>query len=262
VRCDEARRFAHLYIDGEFDERERALFEEHLADCTSCRAEVNSRIAFQKAVQKKLTPARMPAQARERVLANVQLQAQRANGRFKTAVAVAAAAAAVLGITATVLYSGFWSKPDALSRIVEESVAAHEASLPPEVEGNSESIRGYLEKQVELAENTEVDPDPPLKENERTRLIGVRLTRIGKDKALLYRYLHKGRDISVVRLPRHVKQFAHLPRPATGIQKARVLYNGAQNGHSVTLFESPGYTNAVVGDIPQPELLKLIPASL
>ena len=62
-------------------------------------------------------------------------------------------------------------------------------------------------------------------------------------------------------MPKQLKNVAAIPMPIDP-RVGNVIYNGAQDGHSVTLYDSPGYTNAVVGDITQRELIKLIPTSL
>ena len=68
MKCDDVRRFADLYIDGEFDAREAALFEHQLASCESCHQEVNALSAFQEALRQKVGPPRMPAAAKHRGL--------------------------------------------------------------------------------------------------------------------------------------------------------------------------------------------------
>lgn len=255
MNCDEIRRSAHLYVDREFDEGERALFEQHVADCPDCREEINGLMSFQQAVRHRLGRHRMPAEARSRVIARVFGQRRPERTRWKLYVSAAAAATLAIVIAASLYYDRFTPSGEEVDRLVTESIAAHEASLPSEVEGNNDEIKGYL------AQHAEGQPQPPLSENEQTRLVGVRLTRIGNSRALLYRYLHRGRDISVVQMPNRLKNAASLPRP-TDVRAAKVLYSGPKGGHSVTLYESPGYTNAVIGDIPQNDLLKLVPASL
>jgi hypothetical protein len=253
VKCGEIKRFAHAYLDGEFDSNERVLFEDHLSECDSCREDIQGLAVFGKAVRERAASPRLTGEARTRISARVHAEMSRSSRRFFL-MPSAAAAALVMALGAFFIYQG-WQAPDKLSHIVEESIAAHEASLPPEVEGSGEAIKGFLASKEEMA------PEPPLKESEKTRLLGVRLTRIGKDKALLYRYLHNGQNISVVQLPRNLPASADLPRPAVS-QEPRVVFTGARNGHAVTTFESPRFTNTVIGDISEPELLKLVPASL
>ena len=254
MKCDEVRRFADLYIDGEFDGREAALFEDHLASCESCRQEVNALIAFQEALRRKLGPARMPAGAKQRIIDEVFAGATAASRQSLALPAVVAASVALLLIGALGVYR-FWPVQDAVSRIVAESVAVHEVGLPLDFEGDVEKVKGFV------AEKADVPSAPPLVEDRNTKLMGIRFARVGNSKAIVYKYLHNGRPISVVQLPRQAAAAAYQPG-ATGTDALRVLYNGDRNGHSVTLYESPGFTNAVVGDISKPEMLKLIPTSL
>ncbi len=254
MKCEEVKRFAHAFIDGEFDAGERVLIEDHLTECEECRRDLHALAIFRKALVRKLGPPRLGAESRERITQRVRDELHRAHRRLHFTVPAAAAASLLVVLSALFLYQSLQA-PDEIAAIVDESIAAHEASLPPEIEGSNEAIQGYL------AKHEEVVPEPPLKESEATRLVGVRLTRIGKSKALLYRYLHDGRNISVVQLPRRLAPDDELPRPVPRDQ-ARVIYTGARNGHNVTTFESPGYTNTVVGDIPDTEMLKLVPASL
>lgn len=262
MKCDETRRVADFYLDAEFEERERVQVEAHLAECPDCRELFRARQAFSEALRRKLNPPRIPAEARERLAASVAA-ALRPRSIFPWGLLspVPLAAAATLLV---VLVTGgiFLLQPkgdDNLAPLVDEAIATHEASLPPEVVGSAEQIRGFLAKQGET------EAAPPLKEDGTTRLMGARLVRVGNHPAIHYRYLHRGRDVSVVQLPNRV---AHTLRkvgdalPRADVQQARVLLNEARDGHSVTLYESPGFTNTVVGDVPQNELLKLIPASL
>lgn len=253
MKCGEIKRFAHAYIDGEFEGSEKALFEQHLSECESCREDVQGLSVFGKTLRQRAAAPRLAGDARARITARVHAEMHRSSRRFFM-VPAAAAASVIMALGAFFLYQG-WQAPSELSHIVDESIAAHEAALPSEVEGSGEALKGYLASQEELA------PEPPLQESAKTRLLGVRLTRIGKDKALLYRYLHDGRNISVVQLPRTLPAGAELARPVAR-EPARVLFTGARNGHAVTTFESPRYTNTVIGDISEPELLKLVPASL
>lgn len=254
MKCDDVRRFADLYIDGEFDAREAALFEEHLASCESCHQEVNALIAFQEALRRKLGPPKMPAAARQRVIDAVFTDAPAANRWSMSLPAVVAASVAMLLVGALGVYR-FWPAPDDVSRIVAESVAVHEVGLPLDFEGDGDKVKGYVAERAELASA------PPLVEDQNTRLMGIRLARVGNSKAIVYKYLHNGRPISVVQVPRQAAEAAYQPGQP-GADALRVLYNGDRNGHSVTLYESPGFTNAVVGDIPAPEMRKLIPTSL
>lgn len=254
MRCEEIRRFAHLYIDGEFDEREKTLFNEHLSECSSCRREVAELLEFRNALREKLASQKAPLEVRNRLTSVVLAAADEYDSKSRLALSAAIVASMLLIIAASAIYLHFAQSPsDDLANIVEQSVAAHEASLPPELNGIDEKTQGFLAQQVGT------DPSPPFREDETTHLVGARLTHIGPSKAILFRYVHRGRRVSVVRLPRPL-DLASLPRADT--RRTRVIYKGARNGHSITLYERPGHTDTVVADLPAPEMLKLIPVNL
>jgi anti-sigma factor RsiW len=254
VKCDEVRRFADLFIDGEFDDRESALFEEHLAGCLECRSEVNALMAFQEAVRQKLGPAKMPSDIRERVIAQAYRQAQASSGidwlgwPMRVAAALAVVVIAGLGV-----YKLVPTQPGEVARFVEESVAEHEAALPLDVGQDTAKSEKLAAEGPDARGRT-----LPLREDDSTKLVGIRVTRIGKTKAILYRYLHKGREISVVRWPRDNKE----SEAGETAEYTRVVYEGDRDGHPVRLLESPGYSTTVVGDIPRRDLIRLIPTSL
>jgi len=262
VKCDETRRVADLYLDCEFEERERVQVEAHLAECEECRDLFRARQAFGEALRRKLTPHRVPAEARRRLTA-AAMDASRTRAffphRLLSPIPMAAAAVLLVALVTGGVFLLRPSQDEQLGKLVDEAIATHEAFLPPEIVGSAEQIRGFLARQGEA------DAAPPLKEDGATRLVGARLVRVGNVPAIHYRYLHRGRDVSVVQLPH---RFARTLRragdalPRADVQQARVLLNEARDGHSVTLYDAPGFTNTVVGDVPQNELLKLIPASL
>lgn len=262
MKCDETIRVADLYLDAEFEERERVQVEAHLAECAHCRELFRARQAFGEALRRKLTPPRTPADARERLTASLAAAVRPRTfvswGLFAP-LPMAAAATLLVALVTGGVFLFRPSQDQKLGELVDEAIATHEAFLPPEVVGSAEQIRGFLARQGET------DATPPLKEDGTTRLVGARLVRVGNLPAVHYRYLHQGRDVSVVQLPNRIARTlkrAGDALPRSDVQQARVLLNEPRAGHSVTLYESPGFTNTVVGDVPQSELLKLVPASL
>jgi anti-sigma factor RsiW len=68
IECGEFRKFIDPYIDGEFDDTERAMFDAHLAICPECRRYFDQRAWLQNAVKPVLKrPCRMPQEARGRL---------------------------------------------------------------------------------------------------------------------------------------------------------------------------------------------------
>lgn len=255
MRCDEIRRFSDLYIDGEFEEREKALFEAHLQECDKCREEVAAWFSFRRAIRQKMAeqPA-VPDDVRQRLLTSVH-KAQRAQER--TVWRRVAGAVGGLALVVSLGYMVSQTRPDSspeMESLIAESVANHEASLPPEVEGNVANILPALNRWMENP------PMPPLREDKQTHLQGVRLTRVGKKPAILYRYLHQGRSISVLQVPHPTPATMKSIRPQK-VDAPKLVYDGARDGLNVSLYETTDYTTSVVSDAPQPQI-QFAPASL
>ncbi len=246
MRCDEIRRFSDLYIDGEFEVREKALFEGHLQECESCRAEVAAWVSFRRAIRAKMAeqPA-VPDEVRERLLAGI---AKAQTTQDRSVWRRAAGAVGGLALVVTLGYMVSQSRPESppeMESLISESVANHEASLPPEVEGSMATILPVVNKWMENP------PMPPLQEDRTTRLQGARLTRVGKRPAILYRYLHQGRSLSVLQVPHAVLGSAMRPNAATA---PKLVFDGARDGVNVSLYETPNHTTSVVSDAPQPNI--------
>jgi anti-sigma factor RsiW len=97
------------YAIDALDERERELFEQHLADCPACRAEVIS-LREASAMLAETTYATPPPSVRDRVLADIGKvrplppvrQQEPVRRRFPVGLAAAAAVLAVLGAGAVI----------------------------------------------------------------------------------------------------------------------------------------------------------------
>jgi len=58
--CRELERSVDAFLDAEFDERERAEAEAHLAGCPRCRAMVEAQVRVRSAIRAKLREAMTP----------------------------------------------------------------------------------------------------------------------------------------------------------------------------------------------------------
>ncbi|GEM_PF-5930099 len=251
MRCDEIRRFSDLYIDGEFEEREKALFEAHLQSCEACRAQVGAWLAFRNAIRKKMAeqPA-MPDDVRTRLMAGIgKAKSSTQHNAWKRVAFAVASMAMVVALG----YMVSQSRPEPaleVESLIAESVANHEASLPPEVEGTMASMMPVLSKWMDNP------PLPPLREDQLTRLEGARLTRVGNKQAILYRYNHRGHIMTVLQVPHAFRNLA--AAEGKPIQPPKLVYDGAREGLNISLYEGHGHTTTVVSDTPRPQI-QLVP---
>lgn len=257
MRCDEVRRFAPFYLDGEFDDSEAARFQEHMEGCESCRREVRALRSFGEAFRARMNPPSMPTEVRRRIELAV-LTSQGSGSRRWWLLAGSGGAAAILVAVVTWWAVG-GSQGESAGRpfveLAQEAVLEHQAEIPMEVEGDETAVRSFL------ANKAPEQPPAPLAESKDTQLIGVRLTRVGANPAVLYKYRHQNRPLSVVQVRQHALG-RYTPDRLPEVGPIRVVYDGTQGGYNVTLFEGRGYTHTVVSDMPNAEVRKLIPASL
>jgi len=67
MNCEDAQKFVHVYLDGEFAEEDREAFEEHLTRCDDCRAMVRFEKRFKASLKTAVTDPPLPAGLEERI---------------------------------------------------------------------------------------------------------------------------------------------------------------------------------------------------
>lgn len=102
MNCQDVQKFAFTYLDGEFDSRERAEFEEHLRLCQTCRQQISRDALFKDMSARHLglaatakAPHVCPKALRARVCAGLDESERR---RRSQAIAVPVALAATIGL--------------------------------------------------------------------------------------------------------------------------------------------------------------------
>lgn len=274
MRCSEVSKFVYVYLDGEFEPRECAEFEQHVQSCGVCRDRVEFERTFHALLRERLARPTAPAALRGRILAEIdRTEPSGALGRvlpfplavkLLPALAAAAVAAVVLWPStpddaargrlpsgadeAGVLAAATATLDDPMEGIVAETVKTHEAALPTEVYGDRAAIGRFLTERVAFK------AAPPFEDSRDMRLVGARLAQVRNAPAVLYIYDHKGKRLSVL-------QFNDEPRPRTAFRNA--YYTGRLDGYNVALFRDQvhGLTTSVAGEVPEHELLTLIPAT-
>ncbi len=247
--CKDVQRFLDHYLDGEFSEGDAATLEEHLRSCSACRNLAQAEVNIRRGIQQQMGPAPALPVARREALIDGALA--RVKGRswqdlFRPVILIPASAGLTLALVAAIWIA--WPSPGAYDHFIDDSVMAHETELPSEVMGDEETITNYVKEKARF------DARPPL-HNERARLVGARLTRVGSNPAVQYRYLVGGRQVTVVQTP----------APPTGERarglEAAVRFVGDRGRLGVGVFEDRGLQNAAVGDMPGKDLIRLVPAS-
>jgi len=130
--------------------------------------------------------------------------------------------------------------PDPASR----AVAAHAASSGTEVYGDAERVSTFLKEHAPFAAHV------PVADREGVRLIGARVTELAAGTpAIVYLYDVGGRRITVAQYR------APEGGGPTGVHLDR------QDGLTVATFPDGGLIHTLVGDVPEGDVSKIIPAS-
>jgi anti-sigma factor RsiW len=187
--CTELERSIDAYVDGEFDARERAEADLHLASCPRCRELALSRAALRAALRAKLREAmtppaaagRAPAELRARIEADLARRRRPLWRRALSPIPVATLAACAAGAVVV-----FWTHAgEAPAALAEEAIRSHHRGLPLEILAASVgegSIPGWF------ADKLDFKPSPPRFRADGVRLVGARLSHLREWPAAYVRY--------------------------------------------------------------------------
>jgi anti-sigma factor RsiW len=171
IDCNEFRSFIDPYLDCEFDDQERALFDAYLAVCTECRAYYEHHSFLMNAVKPALQrPCRMPDNARQRLEQKLR-GVQRPQRAKAAAIAVAKPVTMVAAVGVIFLFvaplTGFSSS------VAEDVVDQHCQTMPVEVPSPEASeVNRWFSDKLPFRMAT------PRFRDQRVTLLGGRLSRV------------------------------------------------------------------------------------
>jgi anti-sigma factor RsiW len=257
LECSDVERSVDPYLDREFDERERAEMDVHLAACPRCRSMVERQARVRAAVRAKLREAlgtdspagRAPPALRARIeesLARRRLPLWR---RALSPVPLATLAACVAGVLLVL-----WLDPlgHGDSPLVEDAIRKHHRELPLEVTFTDpeSGIPGWFAGKLDF------NPAPPRFRTAGVQVLGARLSHIGAWPAAYIRYqLPRGQaGLFIVDDPdgrfdtsgREVKIGPHKVRIATA------------RGYNVAVWRQDEIVYSLVSDLDEGQLFELV----
>jgi len=257
IECGEFRKFIDPYIDGEFDETERAMFDAHLAICGDCRRYFDQRAWLQNAVKPVLKrPCPLSQEARGRLekrlrAARRPIQARRAIRRFASPASAVVAVGAIFFLAPL---TGFKAS------VVDELVDQHCQKMPVEV-----PTPVVNEVDHWFSDKLPFEMAAPHFRDGRVSLLGGRLSRIryGTNNVsapaahLIYSVgAHK---MSVLVFDgRGIVNFEESDLDLGG-EPMRIH---ELRGHQVALYRRGNLTYAVTSSLPRGEMLALIDTTL
>lgn len=236
--CDTLTRYLDLYLDGELAVEERAEVESHLRGCTPCRDAAGAEARFRTAMQQTLLAVRAPRSLHEQVARRIR--DRRALAEPQPRVFVLAYAASLLMVVGAA-YGG-WVAVTRTADPADDAIAAHAALDGSEVFGDSKRVGEFLKVRAPFGFRV------PIAERDGVRLVGARVTRLGSVPAIVYLYDVEGRQVSVAQYP-------------TAEGAAGNLKLDHRDGYMVATWRDGDLTHTVVGDVPDREVSRVIPAA-
>lgn len=254
--CSELERSIDAYLDGEFDVRERAEAEAHLARCPRCRvlAEAQARIrtAVRARLREAMTPpsqaGRAPAALRTRVEDALARRRRplwrRALSPLPVATMVACAAGALLVVVAR-------GGDDAL---VEEAVRSHHRGLPLEVMAASVgegSIPAWFAGKLDF------NPSPPTFRADGVHVLGARLWHLRELPAAYIRYeLPRGQAAGLFIVDDPGRRFGDAGREMPAGPTVVRLVNA--RGYNVAVWRENEIVYSLVSNLDETALFDLV----
>lgn len=245
VECHDLRPLLPLYVDGELDQQDQAVIEQHLAQCESCAKNVH----FDRSLKAKIKNAivecdqiALPPSLKSKL--RRQASQARAGQQLKRygIPAACAAAAAVLFTVAT---------SSAFAPLVKESVQRHTDNVRVDY-ASQDAARIERVLSQRLGHAVEV----PKFRNNRISLRGARMVRMNNRPAAYLVYGTPRSKISVIALPdpQHKLEIRdqRLPKP-----EGRPLHFDHNSGYNVVVWRQQNMVYSMVSDMHHREIIKL-----
>jgi len=254
--CSELERSVDAYLDGEFDDRERAEADLHLSGCDRCRSLAEARGRVRDALRAKLREAmtppapggRAPAELRARIEDALASRRRPLWRRALAPIPVATVAACAAGALVVLVTRG----GDAA--LVEEAVRSHHRALPLEVIAANVGGEGPI--LAWFADKLDFHPAPPQFRADGVRLVGARLSHLREWPAAYIRY----------ELPRGQAGLFIVDDPAGRFDASgrevrlgtRVVRLVAARGYNVAVWRDREIVYSLVSDLDEATLYDLV----
>ncbi|HET6438835.1 MAG TPA: zf-HC2 domain-containing protein [Anaeromyxobacter sp.] len=251
--CRELERSVDAFLDAEFDERERAEAEAHLAGCPRCRSMVEAQVRVRNAIRAKLreamsppapagsAPAALRARLRQALAKERQPLWRRALAPLPLAT-VAACAAGVLVVLAS--HSG---NPD----LLEDAIRNHHRGLPLEVD--AAAMPGWFTGKLDFR------PALPRFSGHGIRVEGARLSNLREWPAAYVRYqLPRGQaGLFIVDDPGR-----RFDAPGRDVRVGNeVIRLASARGYNVAIWRQDEIVYSLVSDLDEDALFQLVQAA-
>lgn len=287
MTCEDFVPFIDAFVDGEFDERERAEMEVHLESCETCREEVQFQVRLKDEFKACLSE-RAPDALREQIfagLAELEPEVDRPSnvsgthedlasevvsleGRlaakeesnesrrkmWRSAWIAAPLVAAVMLVFASPTLTVAPARSDQLP-VIEETIDWHRGNFPIEVTGPDASfVSQWFRDKVDFPVRT-----PTFGQNHEVSLLGGRIAHVQNRRAAYLLYEVDGTKVSVL-----VFDGNGLTVPSDKIRKIadRDVLMLDNDGYEVAVLQDKGVTYTITSELPEESFVRLVEDSL
>lgn len=277
MTCEDFVPFIDTFVDGEFDDRERAEMEVHLESCEECREQVKFQVCLKDEFKACLSqPA--PESLREQIfagLAELELQSAEAAAEESAVVSLeeerterresrrkmwrgawiaAPLVAALLLVFASPTLTVAPARSDQLP-VIEETVDWHRGNFPIEVTGpDATFVSQWFRSKVDFPVRT-----PTFGNNHEVNLLGGRLANIQNRRAAYLLYEVDGTKVSVL-----VFDGEGLTVPSDKIRRIgdRDVLMLDNDGYEVAMLQDNGVTYTITSELPEDSFVRLVQDSI
>jgi anti-sigma factor RsiW len=255
MECGDLARQVDAYLDGEFDVRERAEVDAHLASCPACRSLFETQGRLRAALRERLREAMAPPSAagrappalRARIEASLARERRPLWRRVLSPLSIGALAACAAG---ALLVLSTHRSDDAL---VFEAVRSHHRGLPLEVMAASV---GEASIPAWFAGKLDFHPSPPPFHGDGVHVLGARLSNLRELPAAYIRYaLPRGQaGLFIVDDPRRTFD----PGGREVQVGPRLLRVVNARGYNVAIWREKEIVYSLVSDLDEGALFELV----
>ncbi|HSM92081.1 MAG TPA: zf-HC2 domain-containing protein [Anaeromyxobacteraceae bacterium] len=259
IDCAELERSLEAYLDGEFDGRDRAEAEAHLAACAPCRGRAEARARVRDAVRARLREAmgagsasgRAPAALRVRIQQQLDRERRPLWRRVFAPVPLATVAACAAGVLVVLATRG------GNDVLLEEAIRRHNRDLPLEITaasvGGADAIPAWFQGKLDFR------PAPPHFHNDGVKVVGARLSHLREWPAAYIRYqLPKGNaGLFIIDDP---EQRFHAGGREVRVGPSVVRVANSR-GYNVAVWRENEIVYSLVADLDENDLFGLVAAS-
>jgi anti-sigma factor RsiW len=250
--CRELERSMDAFLDGEFEERERAEAEAHLASCPACRAMADGQARIRAAVRQKLRQAmtapapagRAPDALRDRIAKSLTKERRPLWRRTLSPLPIATMAACAAGVL--VVLASHSGNPD----LLEDAIRNHHRGLPLEVD--AAAMPGWF------ADKLDFHPALPHFAG-GVRVEGARLSNLREWPAAYVRYQLPRGQVGLFIIDDPDGRF---DAPGHDVRLGReVVRVASAKGYNVAIWRQNEIVYSLVSDLDEDALVQLVQAA-